>query len=143
MAVTHNVFGPGLENILNGTINLHGDVIKVALMKQAYSPSESDEEWDNTHECDDADYTPGGEVLPITVNEINYSIGKVIISTSLLGGELIFTEEGVITAYYAVIYSATRDKLISWVDFDGEEEASGGEFKITWTAGEIIEFELL
>ena len=152
MAVTHNWFGPGLENILNGTIDLVSDTIKVALFKEAYSPAEADENYVDTHECDSEDYLneggagagEGGQTLPITATEINYDTGEVKIKTSVAAGETVFTSEGTISAYYAVIYSETpaTSKLISWVDFGGEEASTDGEYKITWTNGELQKFNV-
>jgi len=144
MAVTHNWFGPGLENILNGTIDLVGDTIKVALFKEAYSPDEADEDYDDTDECDSEDYQNGGQTLPITAADINYDAGEVKIKTSAEDGETVFTSEGTISAYYAVIYSETPEtsKLISWVDFGGEEASVDGEYKITWTNAELQKFNI-
>lgn len=142
MAKTHDWFGPGLENIFNRSIDLVNDTIKVALMKEAYSPAEGDENWDATHECDDADYTPGGITLPISGAEINYVAGTVIITTSASNGETIFTEQGDISSYYAVVYSETADKLLSWVDFDGVEMSENGVFKIVWQDSEILRVDV-
>lgn len=134
MAVTHNLYAPGQKNIMNGTIDLVADTIKVALMTSDFTFTVTDEDFVDTHECTDTDYTTGGEILPIVSGDITTATNTVTVDTSAADSTTVFTAEGDITASYAVIYDSTpaTPKLISCVDFDGQEQSVSGEFKITW-----------
>lgn len=137
MTVTANVYGNGVKNIYNGTVNLVTNTIKVALMKTNFSWNANDENFVNTHECDSTDYTPGGVTLPIVTDDINFAANVMTVDTSALIDSVKktrFTAEGDIKAQYAVIYSDTTDpkKLLGFVDFGGEKESINGEFSLVW-----------
>ncbi len=147
MVVTHKVYSPAIKNILNGTIDLVGDTIKVALMKDAFSFDQSSENWVNTHECDDDDYLneggagqgAGGQVLPIITGGITTSQRVTTVASS--DATTTFTSEGNITASFAVIYSATTNKLISCVSFGESVSSVSGAFALNWAnLGDLVTF---
>lgn len=142
MAVTHLVYPQGMKNILNGTIDLAADTIKVALMTASFSYSATDENFVNTYECGDADYTAGGVEIAISGTEITVSGNVITVDTSDAATQ--FTAAGSITASYAVIYDSTpaTPKLISCVNFGASESSVAGEFKITWNASGLFTTEV-
>ena len=145
MAVTHKLFGPALQSIANGSIAgmVSTAVIKVALVAvggEGYTFSQAHDEWEDVsaYEIADADYTPGGEI--IANKQLNYADRVTTFKTT--DAKTVFTADGSITAGGAVIYSfvddgegdphGTNSKLIGFIDFDGDETSSDGEFAITW-----------
>ena len=137
MAVTHKLYGPAMKNILDGTVDLDGHTFKVALMSSGFSFNQDDENWAqvSTGEISSTDYTDDGETLSIASTDMTYSDG---VTTVVCSSETVFSTEGTISAYHAVVYGSTSDKLISAVDFGGEEASADGEYKITWTDSELF-----
>jgi len=143
MAVTHKMYGPFFENLMKGNIpdlTDAGTTVKVALMYEdggtPFSFDQDHDNWDDVKafECDDADYTPGGE--EITDKQINYESRVTTFDSGADPKEVEFTAEGDIKATHAVIYldeAADADsKLISCIDFGGERESVQGAFRITF-----------
>ena len=137
MAVTHKLYGPAMKNILDGTVDLDGDTFKVALMSSGFSFNQDDENWAqvSTGEISSTDYTDDGETLSIASTDMTYSNR---VTTVVCSSETVFSTEGTISAYHAVVYGSTSDKLISAVDFGGEEASADGEYKITWTDSKLF-----
>jgi len=137
------------DNLLNGTVSLVDDTVKAALMKTEFSFNEAHEDWDDTHEIEDTDYTPGGETLAITAAQIDVTNRVITISTTSTVTE--FTALGDITAFYCVLYitdgeATPEEKLLACFDFEGEESSEGAEFEINWgldggSAGELFTIE--
>lgn len=121
------------KDLLDGTMSVTSHTVRAALMKSDFSFNVADENWDNTHECTDLDYTAGGEVLPITAAQINVSTRTITISTS--DSVTTFTELGDIMASYCVLYiddGSTNQKLLACFDFEGSQSSQGAEFEINW-----------
>ena len=137
MAVTHKLYGPSMKNILDGTIDLGADTFKVALMSSGFSLDQDHEDWAevSTHQITDADYTAGGITLSIASSQMTYATRMTSVVCS---SETVFASTGTISAYHAVVYGSTSDKLISAVDFGGEEASVDGEYKITWTDSKLF-----
>ena len=136
MAVTHKLYGPAMKNILDGTVDLDGHTFKVALMSSGFSFNQDDANWDDTHEISSTgDYTAGGITLAIASTDMTYSNR---VTTVVCSSETVFSTEGTISAYHAVVYGSTSDKLLSAVDFNGEEASVDGEYKITWTDSKLF-----
>lgn len=138
MAVSASWFTLGLENVLNGGIDLENDSIKVALVKDTYTPNHSHDQWSDvsSNEASGGDYSAGGVALsnqaltPDTSNKrVTFDADDIVLCN------------GAITARYAVIYDddSTGDLLLGYVDF-GQNESSqeGGVFSITWNAAGIL-----
>jgi len=140
MAVTHKLYGPAMKNILDGTVDLGPDTFKVALMSSGFSFDQDHEDWADvsTHQISGTgDYTAGGIELTVNSSEITHSTGTGI-STVVCSSETVFSTEGTISAHHAVVYGSTSDKLLSAVDFNGEEDSVDGEYKITWTDSKLF-----
>lgn len=131
-----NFYPHGEKNIKNGTINLVGDTIRVALMTGfAYDATHEDSAGLLTaSEISDADYTAGGEILPIVSGDITVTGNVVTVDTSASGGETVFTANGSISASSALVYSETAGKVLFHMDFGGTQSSVDGTFKITWHA---------
>ena len=144
---TIKLYAPGIKNIVSNEINLESDTIKVALMKEAFVFDVTHENYVNTQECDDEDYVNeggagqgvGGQVL--SIGAIGSAGNVVTVDTDQEPKETVFTSNGTISAYHAVIYAdLATPKLIGYIDF-GEEKASvDGTWKITWDAAGLFKF---
>ena len=127
------------KNIMNGSIDLDTDTIKVALVTSSYTPDQDTHEFfdDVTNEVSGTGYTAGGATLASTAvtadttdNEGVFDANDVTWSTST------------ITARGAVIYKSTgvagTSPLICYLDFGSDQSSSGGDFTIQWNAEGIL-----
>lgn len=140
MAVVAKVYPEGMKNILNGTVDLVANTIKVALL-DAHAYNAADENSAtvlSASEIDDTDYTPGGETVTIVSGGITRSGEVLTVDTSLSPKESVFTSEGDISATQAVLYDSTAGKVLVHIDFGGTEESVAGEFKIVWHANGLF-----
>lgn len=142
MAVTHNLYGPFLKNMADGTL---GDIgatgtvnINVMIMTSAHSYNKDHEYWSqvsaneqSTTTTGNEDYEAGGQLLTGTAT--TYTGGTLTLTAT---SETVLTTGGDVSGYYAVL--AASSYLVSHVDFDGEEKSVDGEFKITWTDAKIF-----
>lgn len=142
MAVTHWLYGNGVKNIANQTIDWDGGDIRVALCTNAYTPNQDTHEtWsDITNETTGTGYTALGEPITggltptydITTREIRFDCTE----------NPQWTITGSLTARYAIIHqynvTAGLDLLIGWVDFGQDETATDGTFTITWATNSIF-----
>ena len=137
MAVTHKLYGPAMKNILDGTVDLGGHTFKVALMSSGFNFNQDNENWGDvsTHQNTDADYTAGGITLSIASTQMTYATR---VTSVVCSSETVFSTEGTISAYHAVVYSTATNKLLSAVDFNGKEASVDGEYKITWTDSKLF-----
>lgn len=125
------------RDIMNGTIDLDTDTIKVMLVTASYTPTSSHaKRSDITNEVVGAGYTAGGATL-----------ASLSVATS--GANARFTAANVtwaastITARGAVLYksrggAASADELIGYVDFGSDKISSSGDFTINWNASGIV-----
>lgn len=127
------------RDIMNGSIDLDTDTIKVALVTSAYTPDQDahDNFDDITNEVYGTGYTAGGATLANkavtadnTDNEGVFDADDVTWSTST------------ITARGAVLYKSTgtasTSKLICYFDFGSDKVSSAGNFTIQWNAEGIL-----
>jgi hypothetical protein len=105
MAITATAYNNGKKNLLNGTIDLDTDTIKVALTTSSYTPNIDTHEFfdDITNQVEGTGYTAGGATLAnaaVTADTTNdrgvFDADDVVWSTST------------ITARYAIIYKDTE-----------------------------------
>ena len=134
MAVSANWFGPGLEELLKGTLDLDGDTFKCALVDSGYTPDRDlHDQWTDISgdEASGTGYTAGGATLGSlavakdTANDqIEWDAADVTWSSST------------ITARYAVVYDDTHanDVPLILVDFGEDKSSSSGDFTIQWDA---------
>jgi hypothetical protein len=144
MAVTHTLFGLGVEKIQEQSIDWINDDIRVALCTSAYTPLQDTHDFfdDVTNEViGSTGYTTGGFPLvsqTITYdaasNEVRFDAGDPLWSTST------------ITARIAVVYkynaTASAAALIGWIDFDGDEVSSAGDFTIAFATNSVFKINV-
>lgn len=127
------------KKIMDGSINLASDTIKVALVTSSYTPDQDAHDFfdDVTNEVTGTGYTAGGASLTSktvtadnTDNEGVFDADDVTWSTST------------ITARAAVIYKSTgtasTSPLIAYIDFGADKTSTAGDFKIQWNSEGII-----
>lgn len=125
--------------IMDGSIDLDTDTIKVALVTSSYTPNQDTHDFfdDVTNEVVGTGYTAGGATLASKVvsvdttdNEGVFDAADVTWSTST------------ITARGAVIYKSTgtagTSALICYLDFSTDQTSTAGDFVIQWNAEGII-----
>lgn len=127
------------RDIMNGSIDLDTDTIKVALVTSSYTPDQDahDKFDDITNEVSGTGYTAGGATLANkavtadnTDNEGVFDADDVSWTTST------------ITARGAVIYKSTgtasTSNLICYIDFGSDKVSSASTFSIAWAAEGIL-----
>jgi len=125
--------------IMDGSIDLDTDTIKVALVTSSYTPNQDTHDFfdDVTNEVSGTGYTAGGATLAsktVTVdttdNEGVFDAADVTWSSST------------ITARGAVIYKSTgvasTSALICYLDFVTNQSSSAADFIISWNAEGIL-----
>lgn len=127
------------KKIMDGSIDLDTDTIKVALVTSAYTPDQDAHDFfdDVTNEVTGTGYTAGGASLANkavtadnTDNEGVFDADDTVWSTST------------ITARGAVIYKSTgtasTSALICYLDFGSDKVSTAGTFTIAWNAEGIL-----
>ena len=134
------IFNAFKKYIMNGSIDLDTDTIKVALVTSAYTPDQDAHDFFNdvTNEVVGTGYTAGGATLANkavtqdnTDNEGVFDADDVTWSTST------------ITARGAVLYKSrgglsSADELIAYLDFGSDKVSTNGDFTIAWNAEGIL-----
>ena len=127
------------RDIMNGSIDLDTDTIKVALVTSTYTPDQDahDNFDDVTNEVSGTGYTAGGATL-----------GTVTVSVDNTDNEGVFDAAdtswttSTITARGAVVYKSTgtpsTSKLICYFDFTSDKSSSAGTFTIAWNSEGIL-----
>jgi len=127
------------QKIMNGSIDLDTDTIKVALVTSSYTPNQDTHDFfdDVTNEVTGTGYTAGGGALDnkavtadTTDNEGVFDADDETWSTST------------ITARGAVLYkdtgTASTSPLICYIDFGADKSSSAGNFTVSWAAEGIL-----
>ncbi len=137
MAVSAEIYGTFFENLKKGELgNLEVDDIQCALLDSGYTFSHDHDNFTDdvsANEIDDADYSQ--QTLS------NVSVTRTDRETVVDADDVNFGDEVNISASYAVLFDETSDKLIFFVDFDGEEESVDGKFEIQWHEDGIFSTE--
>lgn len=127
------------SKIMDGSIDLDTNTIKVALVTSSYTPDQDNHEdfADVTNEVSGTGYTAGGATLA------NKAVTK-----DNTDDEGVFDADDVtwttstITARGAVVYkdsgTASTSWLICYIDFGQDYSSAANDFKITWGAEGII-----
>jgi len=130
------------KNILDGTIDLDGDTIKVALHSNSYTPSVVHDFYnDITNEiASGGGYTTGGEALgskavtTVTTNDAKLDASDVTWSANASGFS---------TARYAVIYKSTgtssTSPLIGYINFISDQDNVNNDLTIKWNVNGILQ----
>lgn len=133
------VFNAFKKNIMNGSIDLDTDTIKIALVTSAYTPDQdADEDMaDIDNEVVGAGYVAGGATL-----------ANKVVSADNTDNEGVFDADdaswanSTITARGALIYKSTgvaaNDLLICFIDFTTDKISAGGTFSVAFATEGIV-----
>lgn len=125
--------------IMDGSIDLDTDTIKVALVTSSYTPDQDTHDFfdDVTNEVTGTGYTAGGA-----------SLASKVVSQDNTDNEGVFDAADVtwasstITARGAVVYKSTgtasTSPLICYLDFGSDQSSSAGDFTIQWNSEGIL-----
>lgn len=127
------------SKIMDGSIDLDTDTIKVALVTSSYAPNQDTHDFfdDVTNEISGTGYTAGGATLAgkavtqdNTDNEGVFDANDVTWSTST------------ITARGAVVYKSTgvasTSPLVCYIDFGSDKSSTAGDFTLQWNSEGIL-----
>lgn len=134
--VIYNAFK---KNIMNGSIDLDTDTIKVMLVTSSYTPDQDahEDRADVTNEVSGTGYSTGGAALAsLAVTADNTDNDGVFDAADLTWAASSITARG------AVIYKSTgtaaNDLLIAYIDFGADKTSASGNFTIQWASEGII-----
>lgn len=127
------------SKIMDGSIDLDTDTVKVALVTSTYAPDQDLHDFfdDVTNEVTGTGYTAGGTAM-----------ASKTVTTDTTDNEGVFDAADVtwasstITARGAVIYKSTgtasTSALIAYLDFGADKSSSSGDFTIQWNSEGIL-----
>ncbi len=134
------VYNSFKRDILNGSIDLDTDTIKVMLVTSTYTPDidAHTKRSDITNEVSGTGYTAGGNTLSTLSVTVDNTDNEGVFDAA----DTSWTSS-TITARGAVLYksrggAATADELICYFDFVTDRSSSGGTFQITWNSEGIL-----
>lgn len=127
------------KKIMDGSIDLDTDTIKVALVTSSYTPDQDTHDFfdDVTNEVSGTGYTAGGASLANkTVTQDNTN------NKGVFDADDVTWSTSTITARGAVLYKSTgtagTSPLICYIDFGSDKSSAGGNFTIQWNASGIL-----
>jgi hypothetical protein len=127
------------KKIMDGSIDLDTDTIKVALVTSSYTPDQDAHDFfdDITNEVSGTGYTAGGA-----------SLANKAVTADNTDNEGVFDADDVswttstITARGAILYKSTgtasTSPLIAYLDFGSDKISTAGTFTISWNAEGIL-----
>jgi len=134
------IYNSAKRFLINGTINLASDTIKVMLVTVSYTPNIDTHtvRSDVTNEVSGTGYTAGGATLStktVTVDNTN--------DRAVFDAHDVTWASSTITARGAVLYksrggAASADELICYFDFGSDKVSSSGDFVISWSSNGIL-----
>jgi hypothetical protein len=142
MAVSAYMYGQALGKALNKEISWTSDNIKVALVKDTYTPNQdTNAYWGDVvaNEATGTGYTAGGATLASKTLTYDNATNKLKLSAANAQWPA-----STVTARYAVVYddspstNATKP-LLGYVDFGANQSTSNTTFEIVWSASGIFE----
>jgi hypothetical protein len=125
--------------IMDGSIDLDTDTIKVALVTSTYTPNADTHDFfdDVTNEVTGTGYTAGGATLGSKTVTVDTTDDEGVFD----GADVTWTSS-TITAHGAVIYKSTgtasTSALIVYLDFGSDKASSAGDFTIAFNAEGIL-----
>lgn len=127
------------QKIMDGSIDLDTDTIKVALVTSSYTPDQDTHEdfADVTNEITGTGYTAGGAALA------NKAVTKdTTDNEGVFDADDVTWSSSTITARGAVVYkdsgTASTSWLVCYLDFGSDQSSSSGNFTIQWNAEGIL-----
>ena len=127
------------KNIMNGTIDLDTNTIRVMLVTSSYTPDQDTHEFKDsvTNEVVGTGYTAKGAELAnktVTADDTD--------NEGVFDADDVTWSSSTITARGAVIYKDTgtagTSPLICYLDFAADKSSSNGDFTIAWNAEGIV-----
>jgi len=127
------------QKIMDGSIDLGNDTIKVALVTASYTPDQDNHEdfADITNEVSGTGYTAGGATLSnVSVTKDNTD------NEGVFDADDVTWSNSTITARGAVVYKDSGTPATSWLifykDFGSDYSSVAGDFKIAWNSEGIV-----
>lgn len=127
------------KKIMDGSIDLDTDTIKVALVTSSYSPNQDSHDFfdDITNEVSGTGYSSGGATLANkTVTQDNTD------DEGVFDADDVTWSSSTITARGAVLYKssgvASTSPLIAYIDFGSDQISAAGNFVIQWSSEGIL-----
>ena len=139
MAVTNSMYGPAVEKMFKGLIDLSSTDVKVALLS-AYATHDEDYEdltavlapAGNT-EASGTGYDAGGKAISHgTADEVTYDGGITTFGENAVDTE--WTSSTIDASHALVYYDGATKYALCIIDFDGTESSVDGTFKLDWNA---------
>lgn len=130
------LYGPLLQSIANGEVDLDTHAIKVLLVTSAYTFNQDTHRYlaDITNEITGTGYTAGGATLgskTVTYDSATNTLRFDAADTVWPGATLV--------AAGAVVYDDSGSKpLLVWIDFDADLAPTDGAFTIAWAAAGVF-----
>lgn len=131
------IFNSFKEGIADGTFDLDGDTLKIALFTSSYTPDATDIVFaDLSNEVSGTGYTAGGATLSsVTWNRSG--------GTATLDAADPQWTTASFTARYAVVYksgtaNSLTDPLICLLDFGSDKTVTSGTFTVSFNASGIM-----
>jgi len=126
--------------IMNGSIDLDTDTIKVALVTASYTADQDAHDFfdDVTNEISGTGYTAGGATLSgVTITQDNTNNLAYLDATDTSWTISSLTARG------AVIYKSTgtpsTSPLVAYIDFSSDKSSASSTFTIQWSASGILQ----
>ncbi len=133
------IFNSFKKGLMDGSLDLANDTIKVMLVTSSYSPDADlhDFKDDVTGEVSGAGYTAGGEALSNkSVTQDNTD------DEGVFDADDVTWANSTITARGAVIYKDTgvagTSPLICYIDFGADKSSDNADFTIQWNSEGIL-----
>lgn len=127
------------KKIMDGSIDLDTDTIKVMLVTSSYTPDQDVHDFkdDVTNEVSGTGYTAGGATLANkTVTQDNVD------NEGVFDADDVTWASSTITARGAVIYKdtgvAATSPLICYIDFGSDKSSNNGNFTIQWNTEGVM-----
>ena len=133
------VYNSAKQKLMDGSIDLDNDTIKVCLVTSSYTPDEDSHEdyADITNEVSGTGYTAGGTTIAncaVTKDTTN-DLGK-------FDGDDVSWTNSTITARGGIVYKDSGVDSTSWliryIDFGSDRTSTSGTFSIIWSASGIL-----
>lgn len=133
------IYNSAKQKLMDGSIDLDTDTIKVALVTASYSPSQDDHEFfdDITNEVTSSNYAAGGSALANkAVTKDNTNNRGVFDADDLSWSSVTFSPRAAII--YKDTGNAATSPLIAYIDFGSDQVVSSGTFSIHWSSSGIL-----
>ena len=138
--MANQIFNSFKRDVINGSIDLDTDTIKLMLVTSAYTPNidTHTKRSDVTNEVTGTGYTAGGVALANKTVTVNNTTDK-----GVFDADDVTISTATITARGAVLYksrggASSADELICYLDFGSDITSTAGNFNITFDATGIL-----